>query len=64
MQGLSYRFSMTLCLDTGLNTLHSYVRYLLVMRCYSVMDVVVDTRFHSVVLSNVRYPCSHNRVQT
>ena len=41
-----------------------YIRYLLVMRCYSMMDIVVGTRFHSVVLSNVRYTCGRNRART
>jgi hypothetical protein len=38
--GKDYRFSTTLRLGTGLNTLHSYVRYLLVMR-YTLPDLTV-----------------------
>jgi hypothetical protein len=38
--GKDYRFSTTLRLGTGLNTLHSYVRYLLLMR-YTLPDFTV-----------------------
>ncbi|MBA4365788.1 MAG: hypothetical protein C0398_07330 [Coprothermobacter sp.] len=38
--GKDYRFSTTLRLGTGLNTLHSYVRYLLLMR-YTLPDFTI-----------------------